>query len=759
MHTHWGPMMVGRDDDGSIHPKPHPKDLEPSALGLSLRQSRRSRVANPSIRRSWLESGPGASPELRGQEPFVEVSWDRAIELVSAELARVQDNYGHDAIFGGSYGWGSAGRMHMPNAQIARFMRLFGGCTDVWGTYSSTAAEGILPYIFGMPYFVAQSQLTSWSSIAKYTELFVSFGGLRLSNAAVTFIGQGPHRTGHWMQTARENGMTFVNVSPLRDDIAPQFSPEWIAPRPGTDVALMAALIQTLVEFNLEDQAFLKHYCHGWQTLKAYLGGNHDGIVKNADWASRITGLDASDIQALAKRMASSRTLINVTYAMQRQDHGEQPYWMAVALAAALGQIGLPGGGFAFHFGSAGNPGSGRKPPRIPGLPVPPRPEGLPVISVSRIVELLEATPGDMFDAKGQQGAFPDTKLVYWCGGNIYHHHQDLNRLNRAWSRPETIIVHEPFWTPMAKRADIVLPATTPLERRDLGNADDLLLAVQPVHEPYENARDDYAIFSGLAQALGFGEQFTEGRSADEWVEHLYELFRAQHNDAPTFEEFLERGTLELDEAPMGETEQDFLAQFRADPKANPLSTPSGLIELYSETINSYEYDDCPPHPVWLEPYEWLGQAGVAADALHLISNQPATRLHSQYDHGEVSTNSKVQGREPCRLNPVDAKARGIQAGDIIKLFNDRGACMAAAVLSEDVAPGVVQLSTGAWYDPDTDGVCKAGNPNVLTRDKGTSTLSQGPSAHTCLVWVEAVQGPLDPVTAHNPPQLVGLDD
>ena len=223
----------------------------------------------------------------------------------------------------------------------------------------------------------------------------------------------------------------------------------------------------------------------------------------------------------------------------------------------------------------------------------------------SRIVELLEATPGDMFDAKGQQGAFPDTKLVYWCGGNIYHHHQDLNRLNRAWSRPETIIVHEPFWTPMAKRADIVLPATTPLERRDLGNADDLLLAVQPVHEPYENARDDYAIFSGLAQALGFGEQFTEGRSADEWVEHLYELFRAQHNDAPTFEEFLERGTLELDEAPMGETEQDFLAQFRADPKANPLSTPSGLIELYSETINSYEYDDCPPHPVWLEPYEW----------------------------------------------------------------------------------------------------------------------------------------------------------
>ena len=517
----------------------------------------------------------------------------------------------------------------------------------------------------------------------------------------------------------------------------------------------MAALIHTLIVEDKYDKDFVQRYCHGWPTLSAYLCGDSDGLAKSADWAAGITGLNSAEIRSLAHEMASKRTFINLTYALQRQDHGEQPYWMAVALAAALGQIGLPGGGFAFPFGSAGSPGNGQPPKRIPSLPVPKRPADMPVISVSRIVDLLEAKAGERFECNGRNGAYPDTHMVYWAGGNIFHHHQDLNRLNRAWQRPETIVVHEPFWTSMAKRADIVLPATTPLERNDLGAAETMLLSMQAVLEPFGQARDDYAIFAELAKRLDFGATFTENRDADEWVEHLYEQFRTSNNFAPPYEEFRELGTLHHDMPPMGTPTQVFLSEFRADPQGKPLGTPSGLIELVSETIGAYGYADCPAHPSWLEPYERLGTDAALKHPLHLVSNQPIGRLHSQYDHGEASQQQKHKGREVCRLNPSEAAARGLQEADVVRIYNDRGACLAAVHITDAVMPGAIQLATGAWYDPDDKGMCKHGNPNVLTRDKGTSQLAQGPTAHTCLVEVERLDGEPPAITAFDPPAIV----
>jgi biotin/methionine sulfoxide reductase len=315
--------------------------------------------------------------------------------------------------------------------------------------------------------------------------------------------------------------------------------------------------------------------------------------------------------------------------------------------------------------------------------------------------------------------------------------------------------MHEPYWTPSAKHADIVLPATIPLERSDLGAGETLLLAMSPVLEPFGEARDDYAIFAALAERLGFGDTFTEGRSADEWVEHLYESFRTANNSAPPFEEFKAAGTLAHDMPAMGDTDQVFLADFRADPEQHALPTPSGRIELYSQRIAGYGYDDCPGHPTWLEPYERLGTRDAEQFPLHLVSNQPVGRLHSQLDHGEASQATKLAGREVCRLNPVDAAARGLVTGDLVRVFNDRGACLAAVVLSDAVMSGAVQLSTGAWYDPDDDGMCKHGNPNVLTRDKGTSRLAQGPTAHTCLVEVSRHEGVAPVVTAFDLPAFV----
>ena len=140
---------------------------------------------------------------------------------------------------------------------------------------------------------------------------------------------------------------------------------------------------------------------------------------------------------------------------------------MTVVLAAMLGQIGLPGGGFGFGYGSMGNIGNPREPIACPELPIGenPCPSWIPV---ARISDML-LNPGEKYDFYGEKRVYPDIKLIYWCGGNPFHHHQDLNRLVEAWRKPETIIVNEPWWTATAKFSDIVLPSTTTLERNDIG--------------------------------------------------------------------------------------------------------------------------------------------------------------------------------------------------------------------------------------------------------------------------------------------------
>jgi biotin/methionine sulfoxide reductase len=430
---------------------------------------------------------------------------------------------------------------------------------------------------------------------------------------------------------------------------------------------------------------------------------------------------------------------------------------MAAVLAAMLGQIGLPGGGVGYGYAAesaVGNP--------VRRLSGPTLAQGENAVDsfipVARIVDMLE-NPGASFDYDGQRFTYPDIRLVYWCGGNPFHHHQDLNRLTRAWQRPETVIVHEPWWTPVARHADIVLPATTTLERNDLGRAsnDAYLVAMQQAVSPVGEARSDYEIFAGAAKRLGFEPAFTEGRSEAEWLRHLYDLFRQQAArekiELPDFDAFWEAGEIEL---PLEDETRVIFEDFRQDPRANPLPTPSGRIEIFSQTIAGFGYADCPGHPVWLEPSEWLGATAAADFPFHLVSNQPKTRLHSQLDIGRISVESKVKGCEPVLINPLDAAVRDIENDDIVRIFNDRGACLAGARLTEDVRPGVLVLQTGAWYDPVVPGgLERHGNPNVLTQDRGTSSLAQGPSAQTTLVEVERFTGDVPAVEIFDPPKIV----
>jgi biotin/methionine sulfoxide reductase len=752
--THWGAFRAHAEDDQVVDVEPLTHDPDPSPIGRSLEAVTRSRVMRPAVRRSWMEGGPGTATHLRGAEPFVEVDWDTAIALVAAELDRVRTTHGNQAIYGGSYGWSSPGRFHHAQSQIHRFLAAIGGYTRSVNTYSLAAAEVIVPHVLGHSWDDVQDMHTSWPVIAEETDVFVAFGGVPWKNSQVQYGGQGTHTLRKWMVAARRRGCRFVNVGPIRDDVLAGLDARWFRVRPNTDVALMLALMRRLVTSGRADEEFLATHCHGWERLAGYLAGEGDGIEKSPRWAAEITGVEVDDIEWLADLLGSGTTMVNSAWALQRAHHGEQAYWATIALAAVVGHIGVPGGGFGLGYGATGAIGKGTPTQILPRLGS--RPNAVSdFIPVARIADCL-LSPGTEFSYDGGTYRYPQLRLIYWSGGNPFHHHQDLRRLERAWQVPETIVVHEPYWTATARRADVVLPITTALEREDIGGApiDDHLVAMQPVISPVGEARDDFDVFAALAHRLGAEPHFSEGRSSGEWVRAFYERFAEHRPDAPDYEAFVAAGYLQKVARPGDRSHLRVLFDaFRADPIGSPLPTPSGRIELYSDTIATFELEDCPPHPAWLEPRERLGMPNEFP--LHLVSNQPRSRLHSQLDHGVTSAESKRSGREPVRIHPHDAAARGIRSGDVVRLFNVRGSCLAGAVVDDGVMEGVVQLSTGAWWAPTDEIDCVHGNPNVLTTDAGSSSLAQGPSAHTCMVDVERFAGTVPDMDPHAPPMLI----
>jgi biotin/methionine sulfoxide reductase len=708
------------------------------------------------VRKSWLEQGPGTATERRGAEPFVQVSWEEALRLVGDEIERVKNDYGNAAIFAGSYGWSSAGRFHHSVTLIKRFFNTIGGFTNQVGSYSVGAGLIILPHVVGTTR-AAGGPLTSWDGIARDTELFVSFGGLPLKNAQVADGGVADHSLEYWQRQAKAGGVAFVNISPDQSDCAEFLEADWIAPRPNTDVALMLGLAHTLASEGLADQEFIDRYCVGYERFSAYLLGDIDGEPKDPEWASRICDVPADRIRSLARRMASHRTMLNTNLSLQRGDHGEQPFWMTVVLASMLGQIGLPGGGFGMGYGSIA--GMGVPQTEIRPLRMLTGAKAIDsVIPVARFVDML-LNPGETIDWNGREMTYPDTRMIYWAGGNPFSHHQDINRMITAFQKPDTIVVHEPWWTPMARTADIVLPITTSLERNDIGAStrDRFLVKMAKAIDPVGEARNDFDVFAALAERFGTLEAFTDGRDEMSWLKHLYETTRQGAQEAgvelPDFEQFWEAGHAEV---PQPKEPYIMFADFRMDPVANPLKTPSGKIEIFSETIHSFGYDDCPGHPMWLEPSEWLGAGKAKKYPLHILSNQPRSRLHSQLDFAEFSRSTKIKGREPVWINTKDAAKREISDGDVVRIFNDRGAILAGARVTDTMRAGVLQLPTGAWYDPlepGTPGTLDVhGNPNVLTLDKGTSKLAQGPVAQTALVEIERYDGVLPEIKVFDPP-------
>lgn len=746
--AHWGTYQF---EHGATDLTPIDSDSNPSRIGrgwVSASQNQRARVLNPAVRKGWLDGDKGAA---RCDDSFVEISWDRALDLAAGEIDRVRQTYGNQAIYGGSYGWSSTGRFHHAQSQMRRFLALAGGFTSSRETYSHAAAEVLFPHILGTSNWAFQDQMTTLPQIAEHCDLLLSFGGISSRTAQIASSGTSTHEVGPWVSSLTAKGVRVITVSPERGE-APD---EWWAIRPGTDTALILALIHEIVRAGKEDRDFLARCTSGWDTLRAYIMGDTDGMAKTADWAADLCDVPAADIRALAHDLTQSRSMISMAWGMQRADHGEQPIWAGLALACVLGQIGQPGTGYAFGYGSTAPVGRAMKPMPWPSFPKPPNPIK-DYIPVARITDAL-LNPGAEYAHNGTTRTYPDLRLIWWTGGNPFHHHQDLQRLENAWTRPETVIVNEHNWTATARRADIVLPATTPLERDDImmNRRDPCMVYMSAFHDPVGQARDDFDIFSAISARLGFEEAFTEGRDQDGWLRHLWALTQqagADHGVAlPDFDTFKAAGRVD---AATTQTQSTAFADFVKDPDAHPLNSESGKFTLTNRGIVAMGLPDCPGHPAWLPPVEG---APLSKGSFHLISGQPETRLHSQNDQGNEAAASKIQGREVCSLHPDAAAALGVKDGDVLRLFNVRGACLAGVRISANMRADCISLPTGAWYDPqriDGQYLEVHGNPNALTIDKGCSGLSQGNIAHTCVVQAERWDKPLPEVTVTRPPRF-----
>jgi biotin/methionine sulfoxide reductase len=602
--THWGVYRAEVVDGKLAKLHDFEDDVDPSPIGNGIvgTLDAPTRVTAPMVRRSWLEDGPGSRTNLRGKDAFVEVTWDEVNKLVADELRRVQRDHGQNAIYAGSYGWASAGRFHHAQSQMKRFLNCFGGFTSSLNTYSFAAAEVIVPHVLGN-YRDHMNRTTSWRSIAAEGELVVSFGGIPVKNGQIEAGGTGRHVQREGLRMAREAGVEFVNISPLRSDMEDELDAEWWAARPTSDVAIMLGLAHTIYTEGLHDAAFLAQYCSGFDQFAPYLIGEADGQPKDANWASALSEIPADDIRVLARKMAAKRAVVSVSWSLTRSDHGEQPFWMAITLAAMLGQIGLEGGGVAFGFSAENSIGGDTR--LTPGASLPMGKNAVSdIIPVARVTEMLEKSGAShQYDGKTLQ--FPDIKLIWWSGGNPYHHHQDLNRFAKAWEKPDTIIVNDWCWTATAKRADIVLPVTTHVEREDLQIAprDPYIVTMKKAVEPPVGVRNDHQVFKGIAAELGVEETFTEGRSEEEWLRWIWDKTRqnprAEGMGLPDWDELQAMGWYKT---PDQEKPTVMMRAFREDPVANALNTPSGKIEIYSDVVAGFGSDDCAGHAVWREP-------------------------------------------------------------------------------------------------------------------------------------------------------------
>ena len=758
--THFGPFYA-RVEDGILKGiEPQKSDANPSIMveAIISRTYSDTRVKYPCVRKSYLEGKPDHKA-LRGKEEFVRVSWEVALDLVAKKLQQIP----RENIYNGSYGgWGHVGRLHNSNVVAGRFFNtVLGGAVGTDGEYSNGAAGRVNPVIMGD--MEVYSQQTTHEEMIANCKVYVLWGADLFKCNRIDYVVPN-HLNDTYYPKYKKSGMKFISIDPIYTETAQMFDAEWIKIRPNTDVALMLGMMYHLYRTKKYNKTFIARYTSGFDKFLPYLLGKTDKTPKTPEWAEKITQVPSKKIKELAELFVSTRTFLAGNWAMQRAHHGEQADWALITLASMIGQIGLSGGGFGFsmHYAGGGQANSGYR--TTPGL-AQGRNRVKSIIPASRVSEAV-LNPNKEINFKGKKITLPKIDIVYVCGASLLGHEPDTNELIAALRTLDTVIIHEPWWTPSAKMADIVLPSTTTLERDDITSGGsysrNVIYAMKKAIEPLYESKDDFEIFRILAQKIG-GEQaekrYSGGKTYMQWIQNFYEK-----SDGPSFKDFQQfwkDGFVEF-EIPQDAYNYVRHADFRKDPINNKLSTESGKIQIFSEKFASYNLPDFKGHATWFEPAEWLGSKETKKFPFHLLSPHPRYRVHSQLDNTWIRDIYKIQGREPVMINTQDAKKLDIKHGEIVEVFNDRGRILAGACVTDYIKEGVVAIQEGAWYDPENPQEdkprCNAGHVNVLTSSRPTSQMAQATSVNTALVNIRKLSEDevIKPYKSTLPPSIIG---
>jgi len=773
--SHWGAFRAKINGGKVTEIKAFELDKHPSKMlnGIKDIIYSPSRVRYPMVRLDWYLHRHNSDTKQRGDNRFVRVTWDQALDMFYEELERVQNTYGPSGLHAGTTGWRSTGQLHSCGSHMGRAIAMHGSSVKKVGGYSTGAGEVILPYVMGST--EVYSQGTSWPLILDNSKNIILWACDPVKNLQVGWNCD-THDSMEYIHKLKEKivdkKIRVISIDPVKNKTQNFLNSEHMYVNPHTDVPFMLGIAHTLIAEDLYDKNFLDIYTLGFEEFAKYIAGEtEDKIEKTPEWASAICGISAENIRIFARQIASERTQLMFGWSIQRQQHGEQPYWMAVVLAAMIGQIGLPGGGISYshHYSASGVPSSDAVGPG--GFPRNLDPGKEPrhknkdfkgassTIPVARIADALLG-PNKEINANGNKVVFPDIKMMVFTGCNPWHHHQDRNRMKLAFQKLETVITVDYNWTATCRFSDIVLPACTQYERNDIDIYGSFrakgLVGMSKLVDPLFQSKTDFQIFYELTTRWGRGDEYTQGKNEMQWLEQLYNGCKDANKDRwsmPDFKSFWKEGYFHFGDGKNWTRHADF----REDPEINALGTPSGFIEIYSRKIARYGYKDCKGHPMWFEKSE-RSHGGPKSDKypVWLQSCHSDNRLNSQMcESGSLRSNYNVNGREPIFMNEIDAKKRGIKNGDIVRVFNDRGQLLAGAVISNNYPVDIIRIETGAWYGPEDESIgslCTYGDPNNLTLDIGSSELAQATSANTCQVEFEKFKGKAPAVNSFGGP-------
>lgn len=699
--------------------------------------------------REWINHADRLSYPLRrvgrrGEGRFERISWDEALDAIAENLARVVRDYGNEAVY---INFASGVMCANIPGFLHRFMNLYGGCLEGYGDYSHSQIDAAMPYLYG-------ARDANTPSDVRHAKLLVLFGD---NTFETKMCGAGGSI--HLRDAIAEAEVRTIVIDPRYSETAAGCADEWVALRPGTDGALAAGLAYVMITEDLVDQAFLDRYCVGYDedtlppsappqsSYKAYiLGQGEDSTAKTPAWASAITGVPVDVIVKLAREMAAAKPCaIYQGKGPQRHGNGEQTARAIAMLAVLTGNVGLAGGNtgsdfetFRFFEGD---------------VPVPDNPvqKAIPVFSwtdaVLRGPEMTAADDGVV----GADRLDVGIKFLWnYAGNTIINQHSNINRTHDILQDEgacEFIVAIDTFLTASARYADIVLPDLLPVEQPSLiandwaGDAGYVLMNSQYLPVRGER-RTLYGMLAPLAERLGFAEAFTEGRSEEEWRQAIYEDARAGDPDLPPYEALLEAGIYRRAN-PDGE--HVAFRDFRRDPEAHPLATPSGKIEVYSEQIvrdtahfNLRDGEVISPLPVYAPSYVEPEAADRERYPLALIGFHHRSRAHSSYGSLDVI---RERARHQLWINPLDAAAAGVADGERVEVATTYGRVCIEAKVTERIMPGVIAMGEGAWHSAAMDGdrVDEGGCINTLTSSRPTP-LAKGNPQHTNYARVEKVR-------------------